>query len=243
MGLCFTDANHDEFTDVVAGSFLYSNPGGNLERGWKRTRIVDGMDIYFATDVDGDNDCDLIGIMGDTVYWIEANDEKATSWKTHPVGKVAKGRTQGSFKANLVPGQKPQLVFTRGKNLYVLDIPSDPAREAWPLHRISTEIEEEGLAVGDIYGDGNIDIAVAEHTDQKEKGARDNLTVVYLNKDRGRTWIPEVVERGPHSSHLGARLVDLDNDGMPEMVSFGWSQYKDVHLWKKVAPGRKRKTD
>jgi hypothetical protein len=270
------------------------------------------------------------------------------------VGKVAKGRTQGSFKANLVPGQKPQLVFTRGKNLYALEIPADPARNPWPLHRISTENEEEGLAVGDIDGDGDldiaavqsdghhiiwlenpgslsvqwkmhvvggqesdlqtwldrialadlngdghldiiateerpdqkmdahlywfeapadakagkwtrhtiarhrslnsmdigdvdgdssIDIAVAEHTDQNEQGARDNLLVIYLNKDRGRSWMPTVVERGPHSSHLGARLVDLDNDGSPEIVSFAWSQYEDVHLWKKIVSGRKRKSD
>jgi hypothetical protein len=354
MGLCFTDVNHDGFTDVVAGSFLYRNPGGDLQGIWDRTRIVDGMDIHLAIDVDRNSRCDLIGIMGDTVYWIEAIDEKASAWKTRPVGKVAKGRTQGSFKANLVPGQKPQLVFTRGKNLYALEIPTDPARNPWPLHRISTENEEEGLAVGDIDGDGDldiaavqsdghhiiwlenpgslsvqwkmhvvggqesdlqtwldrialadlngdghldiiateerpdqkmdahlywfeapadakagkwtrhtiarhrslnsmdigdvdgdssIDIAVAEHTDQNEQGARDNLLVIYLNKDRGRSWMPTVVERGPHSSHLGARLVDLDNDGSPEIVSFAWSQYEDVHLWKKIVSGRKRKSD
>jgi hypothetical protein len=354
MGLCFTDADRDGFTDVVAGSFLYSNPGGNWEGKWKRTRIVDGMDIYFATDVDGDSDCDLIGIIGDTVYWTESTDEKATSWNTHSVGKVAKGRTQGTFKAKLVPGEKPQIVFTRGQNLYVLQIPADPARSPWPLSLISTENEEEGLAVGDIDGDGDLDIAavqsdghhviwlenpgslsvqwkthvvggqesdsqtwmdrialadlngdrrldivateerqdhkmdahfywyeatgdpmegkwtrhtiarhrslnsmdiadidgdgfidivVAEHTDQKGEGSKDNLTVVYLNKDRGKFWIPQVVERGPHSSHLGASLVDLDNDGVPEIVSIAWSQYKDVHLWKSVTAGPRRKTD
>ena len=345
MGLCFTDADHDGLTDVVAGSFLYRNPGGDLQGIWKRSRIVEGMDVYFATDVNGDNCSDLIGIMGNTVYWIEATDEKATSWKTHPVGKVAKGRTQGSFKAKLVPGEKPQIVFTRGQNLYVLQIPADPARNPWSLSRISTENEEEGLAVGDIDrdgdfdivavqsdghhviwlenpgslsvqwkihvvggqesdspnvldrialadingdgrldiiateerpdqkmdahlywfeapaepktgkwarhtiarhrslnsmdiadvdGDGTIDIVVAEHTDQNDKWARNNLIVVYFNKDRGRTWMPHVVERGPHSSHLGAKVIDLDNDGMMEIVSIGWNQYRDVHLWKKL---------
>jgi FG-GAP-like repeat len=354
MGLCFTDADRDGFTDVVAGSFLYLNPGGDLQGIWKRTQIVDGMDVYYSIDVNGNNRCDLIGIMGDTVYWIEATDEKATSWKAHPVGKVAKGRTQGSFKAKLIPGEKPQLVFTRGQNLYVLLIPVDPARSPWPLLRVSTENEEEGLAVGDIDGDGDLDIAavqsdghhvvwlenpgsvsvkwkvhvvggqvtgsqtwldrialadlngdgrldiiateerpdqkldaqlywfeapadakagkwtrhtiarhrslnsmdiadidgdglidivVAEHTDQERDGARDNLTVVYLNRDRGRFWASQVVERGPHSSHLGARLVDLDGDGELEIVSFGWEQFKDVHLWKKLTVGRDRKSN
>lgn len=99
------------------------------------------------------------------------------------------------------------------------------------------------MGIADIDGDGLIDIVAAEHTDQKDESARDNLTVVYLNRDRGQVWGPQVAERGPHSSHLGVRLVDLDNDGAPEIVSIAWSQYKDVHLWKKVAAGHRRKTD
>lgn len=67
MGLCFTDADHKGFPDVVAGSFLYRNPGGNLEGSWDRIRTADGMDVFFAIDVDGDRFSDLIGIAGDTV--------------------------------------------------------------------------------------------------------------------------------------------------------------------------------
>lgn len=351
MGLSFTDVDRDGYTDVIAGSFLYMNPGGNLQGSWDRTRIASEVDVFFAVDADGDKFPDLIGIAGDTVTWIEAADEKATTWKAFPVGKVVQGRTQGYFKANLIPREKPQLVFTRGKNLYVLEIPPAPERDPWPLHRISTENEEEGLDVGDIDGDGDLDIAavhsdghhaiwlenpgsfsvhwkthivgeqitgmhsmldriavadlngdgrldiiateerqdqkldahlywyeapedvkagkwtrhaiarhrslnsmdtadvngdgdidivIAEHTDQKDKSVRDNLTVVYLNYDRGRVWMPQLVERGPHSSHLGARLVDLDNDGTLEIVSIGWNQYRHLHLWKKLVPAYRR---
>jgi hypothetical protein len=347
MGLCFTDADRDGFVDVVAGSFLYHSPGGNLQGEWKRVHLPGDIDAYFEVDVDGDKFCDLIGISGDSVTWIEATDGQAMSWRTQPVGKVAKGGTQGYAKANLIPGNKPQLIFTRGKNLYVLEIPVTPDQETWPLHRISIENEEEGLAAGDLDGDGDldmaaihgdghqvvwfenpgsvnrpwkmhavggqidssqtwldrvaiadlngdgkpdiiateerqdwngrahlywfespadimtgawprhmvtqlrsvnsmdvadvdrdgdIDIVIAEHTDQKSDGAEDNLTVIYLNRHGGRAWSPGVVERGPHSSHLGARLVDLDNDGVLEIVSIGWSQYRQVHLWKKMTP-------
>lgn len=344
MGLCFTDADKDGFPDVVAGSFLYLNPRGKIENLWERIRLADDIDMFFAIDVNENNLADLIGIAGDTVIWLEAKNEKADSWNTRPIGKVAKSRTQGYVASSLVPGKKPQLIFTRGKNLYVLEIPTNPERDSWPLHLISTENEEEGIAVGDIDGDGDMDIAVvhadghhavwlenpgsialnwkmhivgeseswldriaiadlngdgrldiiateerrdrilaatlnwfespadpkaekwtrhvigrhrslnsmdladfdgdgsidvvvAEHTDQRNEDVRDNLTVVYLNREHGRVWLPRVVERGPHSSHLGAKAIDLDQDGFPEIVSIGWNQYRNVHMWKKIIPG------
>lgn len=346
MGLVFADADGDGYSDVIAGSFLYHNPGGDLRGNWRRTLIVDEkMDVFFALDVDGDPFPDLIGIVEGTVYWIEAANEKATVWKARPVGQVAAGgRTQGYVAARLIPGARPQLIFTRGKNLYVLEIPENPQDVTWPLHRISTLIEEEGIAVGDIDRDGDLDIAavgadghhvvwlenpgslsaewrvpvvggqvdsskvwidrialadlngdgrpdviateemqdltlpahlywfenpsdpmtgswkrnivarhrslnsmdigdldgdgtpdivVAEHTDlRKSDGAPDNLTVIYLNRKGAGAWVPHVIERGPHSSHLGARLIDLDKDGVPEIVSIAWNQHRHVHLWK-----------
>jgi hypothetical protein len=345
MGLCFGDADGDGFPDIMAGSMLYLNPKGDLRGDWQRIDLPAGLDVFFAVDVDGDRSFDLIGIEGNTVNWMEAVDESAQTWKARGVGTVAAGgRTQGYVRASFLPGDKPQLVFTRGRNLYVLEIPANPEEVPWPIHLISTECEEEGVAVGDIDGDGDPDIAathadgghvvwlenpgslkgpwkmrvagegrpwmdrvaladlngdgrpdivateerqdwkpdaliywfeapadpkteewkrhivarhrsinsmdvadfdedgrmdivVAEHTDQKSDGAQDNLTVIYLNRDGGRDWLPHVVERGPHSSHLGARVVDLDKDGVPEIVSIGWSQYRRVHLWKKVSHG------
>jgi len=123
MGLVFVDANRDGFSDVVVGSFLYMNPKGKLRETWKRIELPDVIDVFFAIDVDGDRFCDLVGINGDTLTWIEAADEDGMTWETHSIGKVASGRTQGHAIANLIPGKKPQLIFTRGKNLYVLEIP------------------------------------------------------------------------------------------------------------------------
>jgi hypothetical protein len=217
MGLVFADADRDGLTDVIAGSFLYRNPGGDLRGAWSRTLLVDeGFDVFFAVDVDGDNYSDLIGLKDATVYWIEAEDEKATAWKARAVWQVAAGgRTQGYVAARLVPGARPQLVFTRGKNLYALEIPDDPRKAVWPLHRISTGTEEEGIAIGDIDGDGDLDIAAV--------GA-DGHHVVWLENpgslskewqvhavggqvDASKSWVDRVA------------LADLNGDGRLDVIA------------------------
>ena len=86
--------------------------------------------------------------------------------------------------------------------------------------------------MGDLDRDGRPDLCIAEHTDLTDDGAADNLTVIYLNRGQGAAWRPVVVERGPHSSHLGAKLADLDGDGAAEVVSIAWQDYRHVHLWK-----------
>ena len=343
MGLVSADLDRDGFADVVAGSFVYHNPHGKLWEPWRRAELPKGVDVYFALDVDGDDRSDLIGIASDAAYWIEADDAQASSWHATPVATVATARTQGYVIAQLVPGARPQLVFTRGKkHLYAMEIPVDPLKTPWLIHNISSEAEEEGLATGDIDGDGDLDLAavkadgqhviwlenpgtlsrewtmhvvgdtppwadrialadidrdgrldlvctverqdmtiadslfwfeapvsvrdpwtrhliarhrslnsmsvattadgkgteivVAEHTDlQKSRGAPDSLTLIYRTTDGGRRWVQEIVERGPHSSHLGAHGVDLDNDGVKEILSLGWNQYQTLHLWSRTA--------
>ncbi len=124
---------------------------------------------------------------------------------------------------------------TLADSLYWFSAPADPKQEPWVKHVIARLRSLNSMSVADIDGDTSADIVVAEHTDlQKSGGAPDNLTLIYLNKDRGHNWMPEVVERGPHSSHLGARLVDLDNDGAKEIISIGWNQYRYIHLWSKT---------
>jgi hypothetical protein len=156
-GLCSADLNGDSRLDIIAGSLIYINPG-DPEKKWPVSKLPGGMDIFFAQDIDGDKHADLIGFEGDKAYWLEDIGNDAKRWESRLISDLPDARTQGYIIADILAGGKPELIFTRGKNLFFFKIPDNPRASTWPLVKISGESEEEGVAAGDFDRDGDVDI-------------------------------------------------------------------------------------
>jgi hypothetical protein len=161
FGLGMADCTGDGKLDIASGGFFYRNPGGNLLGTWNRATLPLG-DANAILDVDGDDRCDILSQALPDILWYEAEDVPGSSFtsKTVATGIPATdhGSSQGYAVGEIMGGGKPEFVFTSGDGIYVVQIPANPSQGNWPKLKVTANAPEEGLALGDVDGDGKLDI-------------------------------------------------------------------------------------
>lgn len=165
FGLASGDITGDGFKDVVSGNYFYHNPGNNMDGRWARVTFPENVDAMLLVDVDGDGRLDVVAQALPHVYWLRPEDKTGNNWSATKVASLAPtGHTnsQGYCLAQIVPGGKPETVFTTGEGLWYLRIPDDPRSVPWEKVQITAmETTEDALGVGDIDGDGDSDVVAA----------------------------------------------------------------------------------
>ena len=120
---------------------------------------------------------------------------------------------QGYALAKLLPREeKPQVVFSSGKGIFYFVIPADPSHGEWPRVEITAEGYDEGVGVGDVNGDGLLDISARYGKDGKS-------VAWWQNPGNGSgDWTKH------HIGHTGIEMdrdviADLNGDGRPDVVA------------------------
>ena len=116
--------------------------------------------------------------------------------------------------------------------------PGDPRKGPWKLHVIDHIRSPHSLGVGDLDGDGELEIVTGEHEPFHPYRGRPRL-FVYKKADRnGYSWTRHLIDEG-FDHHVGTRLIRLEN-GKIGIISHGWNEGRYVHLWEPIASSGSR---
>ncbi len=213
FGIDAADINMDGYSDIVAGKYFYLNPGGDMSGCWNRTAFGFAYDGYLFTDVDGDQMADIIAEDLPHVIWLEADDLNGTSWSARKIGEVPRTghkNGQGSAAADILPGDKKEILLAAHGGIYCAVIPGDPLEEAWDFKRIAASNSDEGIGIGDLDGDGDLDLAFGD-----SRVAGEEAELLYWAENPGnieQLWTKHLVSEEVKVVDR-VKIADLNGDG------------------------------
>lgn len=218
FGLDMGDVNGDQYLDIVSGRYIYHNPGGDMTGAWQRTELPQNADAILFLDVDGDEYADLIAQALPAVYWFEATDKAGKNWKGQKIGEVpatSHVNSQGFERGQLIAGGKEEFVIAGDGDIYLFEIPANPDKNPWKVTLVGENTSDEGIGLGDIDGDGDLDIAAG----RRPEGGDEPLIVVWFENPGKSTPHWKVTEIG-RTNHPADRVevADLNGDGKADII-------------------------
>jgi polyhydroxybutyrate depolymerase len=220
------DLNGDTKPDVIVNDInenkviWYENNVTNPFSPWIKYIIDSNLAGAYVTDIgdlDGDGDLDVAasGYQGKVVVWYENNHP---DWNKHTIaenltvsGAVSIADIDGDDKLDIVSSG-----YRNGGDL----VWYENNHPTWTRHTIRSNYSTEWSWIGDIDGDGAIDVAVARWNENEVNWFR--------NENAGLSWTEFIIDDSlEEASHL--YIGDIDGDNDMDITAAGASE--DVIVW------------
>jgi dienelactone hydrolase len=219
------DVNKDGKLDIVCGGWWYEAPT------WKKhlvrtVEIIGGRPDGYAhqvLDVNGDGWPDILTVNWRTssLKWIEhpgADLAKGQEWKTHVI--AVPGSMETGRLVDLLGDGTPVLLPCGASFAAWWELRRTPNGKGgvnveWIRHDLPRELAGHGLGVGDINGDGRLDIVGRKGWAEAPKDPRKERWIWHADFDLDQASIPILV-------------ADVDGDGLNDIV---WARAHDYGIY------------